>query len=124
LFGIELSDYDAPILAIFTFRFKNMQTNSINFNDTQTAFACKSTKALRLSRFVFSTMGKPWMVDVGTRLTNLALKARLPVKGIIKGTLFNQFCGGESIEGCQKTIEMLATENVHTILDHKHTVHK
>ena len=95
-----------------------MQTDPINFDDTKTAFAYKSTKELKLSHFVFSTMGRPWMVDMGTRLTNFALRARLPVKGIIKGTLFSQFCGGESIEDCQKTIQVLGSENVHTILDY------
>ena len=95
-----------------------MQTDPINFDDTKTAFAYKSTKEPKLSHFVFSTMGRPWMVDMGTRLTNFALRARLPVKGIIKGTLFSQFCGGESIEDCQKTIQVLGSENVHTILDY------
>ncbi|MDE0471267.1 MAG: proline dehydrogenase family protein [Ekhidna sp.] len=95
-----------------------MQTEPINFNDTQTAFAYKSTKELKLSHFVFSTMGRPWMAATGTRLTSFALRARLPIKGLIKGTLFSQFCGGESIEDCRKTIDALASENVHTILDY------
>jgi len=106
------------VLAIFADRFKNMQTDPINFDDTRTAFAYKSTKELKRSQFIFSTMGRPWMVNMGTRLTNFALKLSLPVKGIIKNTLFNQFCGGESIEDCQKTIEILGLENVHTILDY------
>ena len=105
-------------MAIFANCFKNMQTDPINFDDTQTAFAYKSTKELKRSRFIFSTMGKSWMVDMGTRLTGFALRVKLPVKGIIKGTLFNQFCGGESIEDCQGTIDALAAKNVHTILDY------
>jgi len=95
-----------------------MQSGSINFDDTKTAFAHKSTGNLRKSHFVFSTMGKPWMVDLGTRLTNFALSINLPVKGLIKKTLFDQFCGGESIEDCGKTIQALGNQNVHTILDY------
>ena len=95
-----------------------MQSEPINFDDTKTAFAHKSTGELRNSHFVFSTMGRPWMVNLGTKLTNLALDIRLPVKGIIKKTLFNQFCGGESIEDCGSTIDTLGSSNVQTILDY------
>ena len=95
-----------------------MQSGPINFDDTKTAFAYKSTADLKKSHFVFSTMGKPWMVDLGTRLTKFALNINLPVKGMVKKTLFDQFCGGESIEDCAKTIQRLGNEDVDTILDY------
>lgn len=95
-----------------------MQSEPINFDDTKTAFAHKSTGELKNSHFVFSTMGRPWMVDIGTMLTNFALKAKLPVKGIIKKTLFNQFCGGESIKDSTGKILLLGENNVQTILDY------
>ncbi|MEM0939571.1 MAG: proline dehydrogenase family protein [Bacteroidota bacterium] len=95
-----------------------MQSKPINFDDSKTAFAYKSTTDLRKSHFVFSIMGKPWMVDLGTWLTNFALSIKLPVKGIIRYTLFDQFCGGESIIECGATIQHLGNENVHTILDY------
>ena len=95
-----------------------MKSDSINFNDTKTAFAHKTTPELRNSNFVFTTMGRPWMVNIGTKLTNFALNAHLPIKGIIKKTIFNQFCGGESIRDCAKTIEKLGKGNVETILDY------
>ncbi|MEP0984068.1 proline dehydrogenase family protein [Ekhidna sp.] len=95
-----------------------MQSEPINFDDTATAFAHRTSGELKNSHFVFSTMSKPWMVKVGTVMTNLALKIKLPVKGIIKKTLFNQFCGGESIKDCSKTIKLLGDHNVQTILDY------
>lgn len=95
-----------------------MQSEPINFDDTKTAFAHKSTGELKNSHFVFTTMGRPWMVDIGTRLTNFALNAKLPIKGLIKKTLFNQFCGGESIADCAGTIQTLGDGNVQTILDY------
>lgn len=95
-----------------------MQSGPINFDDTKTAFTHKSNGDLKKSHFVFATMGKPWMVNLGTRLTNFALNINLPVKGIIKKTVFDQFCGGESIEDCAKTIQTLGNQNVHTILDY------
>ncbi|MEQ8546515.1 MAG: proline dehydrogenase family protein [Cyclobacteriaceae bacterium] len=94
------------------------ENSKINFEDTATAFAHKSLKELKKSHFVFSTMNYSWMVKAGTFLTSSALKLRLPVKGIIKKTLFDQFCGGESIEGSEQRMIQLAQSRVKTILDY------
>ncbi len=37
---------------------------------------------------------------------------------IIKATIFKQFCGGESINDCEKTINQLSSNNIKTILDY------
>lgn len=95
-----------------------MQSEAINFDNTEVAFAHKSNAELKGSHFVFSTMSFPWMVKFGTILTTFALRIKLPVRGLIKRTLFNQFCGGESIEDSQHTIDQLGALNVHTILDY------
>lgn len=94
------------------------ENSKINFEDTATAFAHKSNYELKKSHFVFSTMNYPWMVKAGTFMTNTALKMRLPVKGIIRKTLFDQFCGGESIQGSEPRMIQLAQSNVKTILDY------
>ncbi len=94
------------------------ENSKINFEDTATAFAHKSDMELRKSFFVFSTMNYPWLVKVGTFLTATALKAKLPVKSLIRKTLFDQFCGGESIEDSEKRMIQLAQANVKTILDY------
>ncbi len=90
----------------------------MNFEDTKVAFESKSDHELKKTHFVFSTMKKPWMVKMGTAATVGALKLGLPVKGMIKRTIFDQFCGGESIEDCSTTIDHLGQYNVHTILDY------
>ena len=95
-----------------------MQSEPIDFDDTATAFAYRKTGELKNSHFVFSTMSRPWMVKLGTFMTNWALRLKLPVKGIIKKTLFNQFCGGESAEDCAGTINLLGDHHVQTILDY------
>ncbi len=95
-----------------------MSNTPISFDDTSTAFAIRSDQELKQSHFLFSTMKYPWMVKAGTFFTAQALKFRLPVKGLIKKTLFKQFCGGESIEDCQHTIDQLAKFGVQTILDY------
>lgn len=95
-----------------------MQKPKIPFDDTASAFAYRSNKELKKSHFVFNTMRHPWMVKSGIFLTKIVLTLRLPFKAIIKSTLFNQFCGGESIHGCRATIEKLGHYRVHTILDY------
>jgi len=95
-----------------------MQTEGINFDNTKVAFEYKTNAELKGSHFLYTMMSFPRVVKLGTVLVTWALKMRLPVKGLIKRTLFNQFCGGESIEDCQRTIDQLGAQNVHTILDY------
>lgn len=95
-----------------------MSKAPISFDDTSTAFAIRSDLELKQSHFLFSTMKYPWMVKAGTFFTAQALKLHLPVKGLIKKTLFKQFCGGESIADCKHTIDQLAKFGVQTILDY------
>ena len=68
----------------------------LNFQDTATAFADKSTSELKEKHRLFKMMGSPSLVNFGTKVTNFALSFGLPVKGLIKHTVFEQFCGGEN----------------------------
>lgn len=63
-------------------------------------------------------MNQGWLVKVGTFFIKLALKLQLPIKKLIKKTVFEQFCGGECIRDCEKTITNLHTAQVGTILDY------
>jgi proline dehydrogenase len=94
------------------------ESSKINFEDTATAFAHKTDKELKKSHFIYSSMNYPWLVKVGTLVSTFALKAKLPVKGIIKRTLFDQFCGGETIAGSEPRMIKLANGKVKTILDY------
>ena len=95
-----------------------MKNSVVNFEDTSVAFASKTDVELLKTYVLFSTMKYPWMVKIGTALTSWALRLHLPIKGIIRPTLFNQFCGGETIEQCQRTIDHLGAYKVQTILDY------
>ena len=88
------------------------------FNDTETAFQLKSDSELNRAIFLFEMIDRPVMVKAGTSLTNLALKFRFPVEGLIRKTIFDQFCGGETEEDCLSTIEKMHSRNVHSILDY------
>ena len=67
---------------------------------------------------IFSTMKRPWMVNLGVALTKFGLALGLPIRGMIKGTVYAQFCGGETIEGSLDTLRKLDNYQVKTILDY------
>ncbi|MNU87051.1 bifunctional proline dehydrogenase/pyrroline-5-carboxylate dehydrogenase [compost metagenome] len=90
----------------------------ISFNNTEIAFKHKSNKDLRRAHFLFSVMASPFLVKSGKGLTRFGLNIGLPIKGIIKSTIFEQFCGGETIEECTTTIESMWKHHVGTILDY------
>ena len=91
---------------------------NISFENTQNAFAYKSTKALKSAKLLFGFMGYPKLVQLGTRLVPVLLKAGLPIKGIIRNTIFKQFVGGETLAETISVAQMLAEHNVDVILDY------
>jgi proline dehydrogenase len=95
-----------------------MSEFKLDFQDTATAFADKTTAELKEKYRLFKMMNSPALVSFGTKMTNFALSLGLPVKGLIKATIYEQFCGGETIEECQKVIEKLGKSHIGTILDY------
>jgi proline dehydrogenase len=55
---------------------------------------------------------------LGTKITPWAIKIGLPINGLIRKTLFEQFVGGESLEKTEKTTNILAQYGVKVILDY------
>ena len=95
-----------------------MSEFKLNFQDTATAFADKSNGELKEKYWLFKTMGSQSLVNFGTSLTNFALSFHLPVKTLIKKTIYRQFCGGETIAECEPTIASLGKSHIGTILDY------
>jgi proline dehydrogenase len=91
---------------------------NISFDDTAVAFAHKSDKELKSSHFLFSLMARPILVKIGTRFTPWAIKAGLPVKGLIRSTIFKEFVGGESLEASIPVIRKMGEYDVQVILDY------
>ncbi|HVI44325.1 MAG TPA: proline dehydrogenase family protein [Chitinophaga sp.] len=91
---------------------------SLSFDNTAIAFEAKTDKALKKANFLFSNIGKPWLVKMGAVFTPLAFKLGLPIKGIIKNTIFSQFCGGESLEEAAQTALQLGRYHVSVVLDY------
>ena len=88
------------------------------FNDTETAFRLKSDMEINRAVLLFSVMGTPSLIKPGIALTKLALKAKLPITPIIKNTIFDQFCGGVTIEDCKPTMDQMDEVNLSSILDY------
>lgn len=90
----------------------------LDFNDTSIAFSIKSDWELRKAKWIFQSFNSDLLVRTGSDIMLQALKIRLPVKGLIKGTVFAQFCGGETINDSVGSIENLAKYGVKSILDY------
>jgi proline dehydrogenase len=88
------------------------------FENTATAFALKSDAELKKSRFIFTMMGQPWLVDLGSKLTMIGLNLGLPIKGLIRNTIFEQFCGGTTEDECMPLVEKMYSKGVSSILDY------
>lgn len=89
-----------------------------SFDNTEIAFKGKSNRELEQSYFLFRLIGKPWLVKIGARLSGMAFKLKLPIKKLIKKTIFKQFCGGENIRECDSKVNELSQFGIGAILDY------
>lgn len=89
-----------------------------SFDDTAHAFAAHSDSEMRKIWWLFAAMNQPWLVKTGSPILGAALQAGLPIKGLIKNTIYQHFCGGESIADSVKTVQALGKYNIGTILDY------
>ncbi|MNK03481.1 Bifunctional protein PutA [compost metagenome] len=91
---------------------------SLNFDDTEIAFRNKSNNELNAAYWLFKLISSNFLTKIGPPITNFFFNIGLPIKGVIKATIFKHFCGGETIAECEHTIEQLAIGQVGTILDY------
>ena len=77
------------------------------FSNTEIAFRRLSTAQLWKSFILFKFIQYPFLSSVGKQLITASLRLRLPIKPILKTTLFEQFVGGEDIDSCERTIDQL-----------------
>ena len=90
----------------------------ISFDNTQIAFSYKSNAELNKAYWLFKLIGSPALVKIAKSFTNIAFALHLPIKPLIKATIFKQFCGGENIEECSNVIENISKFNIGAILDY------
>lgn len=88
------------------------------FNNTQVAFALKSDTELDRAYFLFKMIANQPLVRIGTAVTNFAIKAHLPVEGLIRATVFDHFCGGINENDCLSVVDKMYTKGVSSVLDY------
>ena len=89
------------------------------FDNTKVAFSLKSDSQLERAYFLFKMIQNQPMVRIGSAVTNFALKANLPIEGLIRSTVFDHFCGGVTEDDCIPVIDhMYEKGNVHSVLDY------
>ncbi|MCZ8198542.1 MAG: proline dehydrogenase family protein [Flavobacterium sp.] len=88
------------------------------FNNTEVAFALKSDTELDRAYFLFKMIANEPLVRIGTAVTNFALKAHLPVDGLIRATVFDHFCGGVNEIDCLSVVDKMYTKGVSSVLDY------
>lgn len=87
------------------------------FDNTEIAFQLKNDSELERAYFLFKMISHQPLVRIGTAATNFALKAHLPVEGLIRSTVFDHFCGGVNEEDCLPVIDKMFTKGVCSVLD-------
>jgi len=88
------------------------------FDNTEIAFKNKSLFDLLRAYFIFKIISFPRLVSISKSILLLFLKIRLPIKFLIKHSIFKQFCGGENEDDCKVTIDNLMSSNIYSILDY------
>ncbi len=91
---------------------------NLSFDNTEIAFRGKTNADINRAYWLFKLISSNFLTQIGPPITNFTMKIGLPIKSLIKATIFRHFCGGETIEECEHTIEQLAQGNVGTILDY------
>ena len=88
------------------------------FNNTEVAFSLKKDSELERAYFLFKMIANEPLVRIGTAMTNFAIKAHLPVEGLIRATVFDHFCGGVSEDDCMPVIDKMYAKKVCSVLDY------
>ena len=88
------------------------------FENTENAFVLKSDSELERAYFLFRMIANEPLVRIGTAVTNFAIKAHLPVDGLIRSTVFDHFCGGVNEEDCLTVVDRMFEKGVCSVLDY------
>ena len=85
-------------------------------DNTKNGFSLKSNFELKKAYFLFKIISNKSLTNIGKKALELSLKLRLPILFLVKGTVFEQFCSGESLDESYKTVERLYDKNVKSYL--------
>ncbi|MDB5226532.1 MAG: Proline dehydrogenase [Bacteroidota bacterium] len=97
-----------------------MTSDQLNFNDTETAFAHKSNRELVHDFEIYRLINQGWLVRMGTRTASRMIKwgIKAPIVLGMRSTVYDVFCGGETLSLATKKINQLYAYEVQSILDY------
>ena len=95
-----------------------MQKRIQVFENTEIAFSLKSNSELERAYLLFKMISIGPLVKIGAVVTNFAIKLHLPIKGLIRATVFDHFCGGINEADCLPVIEKMYEKGVSSVLDY------
>lgn len=79
----------------------------MKFDNTQKAYQLKTDRDLRKAYYLFLLFSNEKLVSIGSSITRLILRMKLPVSYIFKITFFSQFCAGLNKKESLKVVESL-----------------
>ena len=85
-------------------------------DNTKNGFSLKSNFELKKAYFLFKIISNKSLTNIGKKVLEFSLKLRLPILFLVKGTVFKQFCSGETLDQSFKTVERLYDKNVKSYL--------
>lgn len=89
------------------------------FNNTQIAFADKTDSQLKKAYWMFKAIEQPLLTKFGISALNFTVTNNFPfVTDVVKNTLFEQFCGGETREESMKVVKQMFKHHVGSIFDY------
>ncbi len=89
-----------------------------NFEDTKIAFEYLSDNQLKNAKMIFKAMSSNTLVNIGSKATILAIKMNLPITFALKSTIYEHFCGGETIEEVSKSVKIMDNYGIDVILNY------
>ena len=84
----------------------------VRFENTKTAYKLKTDQELRKAYLLFRLFSKQLLVRFGGKLVLFLLRLRIPIKGILKNTVYQQFCAGVTENDSMELVNLLADLNV------------
>ena len=85
-------------------------------DNTKNGFTLKSNFELRKAYFLFKIISNKTLTNLGKLALEVSLKLKLPILFIVKGTVFEQFCSGETLDESFDTVKKLNNKNVKSYL--------
>lgn len=90
----------------------------LSFDNTEEIFSYYDDAELKKKHLLFKLIHSPALTKIGTSFTKLSMNIGLPVGWAIRPTIFQQFCGGETLKECEPVIAELGEQGVNSILDY------